>query len=64
MKGATLITLYTIAADVVVAKIGDIARDRNQEPRLYLEKLGPVSRHSPRMLRNRSGGHWIAAMKM
>jgi predicted nucleic acid-binding protein len=35
-----LITLYTIAADVVVAKIGDMARDRNQEPRLYLEKLG------------------------
>lgn len=35
-----LITLYTIAADVVVAKLGDMARDRNQEPRLYLEKLG------------------------
>lgn len=35
-----LITLYTIAPDVVVAKIGDMARDRNQEPRLYLEKLG------------------------
>lgn len=34
-----LITLYTIAPDVVVAKLGDMARARNQEPRLYLEKL-------------------------
>jgi len=24
----------------VVAKLGDMARARNQEPRLYLEKLG------------------------
>jgi predicted nucleic acid-binding protein len=35
-----LITLYTIAPDVVVAKLGDMARDRKLEPRLYLEKLG------------------------
>lgn len=35
-----LIALYTIAPDVVVAKLGEMARDRNQEPRLYLEKLG------------------------
>ena len=35
-----LITLYTIAPDVVVAKLGDMARARNLEPRLYLEKLG------------------------
>ena len=35
-----LITLYTIAPDVVVAKLGDMARDRKLEPRHYLEKLG------------------------
>ena len=35
-----LITLYTIAPDVVVAKLCDMARARNLEPRLYLEKLG------------------------
>jgi len=35
-----MITLYSIAPDVVVAKLGDMARARNQEPRLYLEKLG------------------------
>ena len=35
-----LITLYTNAPDVVVAKLGDMARDRKLEPRLYLEKLG------------------------
>ena len=35
-----LITLYAIAPDVVVAKLGDMARARNLEPRLYLEKLG------------------------
>ena len=35
-----LITLYTNAPDVVVAKLGDMARDRKLEPRLNLEKLG------------------------
>ena len=40
MKGANLITLYNIAPDVVVAKLGDIARDRKLEPSRYLEKLG------------------------
>lgn len=35
-----LITLYSIAPDVVVAKLGDMARATNQEPRFYLEKLG------------------------
>lgn len=40
MKGVNLITLYTIAPDVMVAKLGDMAHARNLEPRLYLEKLG------------------------
>jgi hypothetical protein len=34
-----LITLYTIAPDVVVAKLGDMAHARNLAPSLYLEKL-------------------------
>ena len=35
-----LITLYTIAPEVLVAKLGDMGRDRNLEPRLYVAKLG------------------------
>lgn len=34
-----LITLYTIGPDVVVAKLGDMARDRGTNPQNYLAKL-------------------------
>lgn len=34
-----LITLHTISPDVVVAKLGDMARDRRMEPGAYLTKL-------------------------